>query len=64
MRSKSEADVLLEWIDRIVKSREEAIVDGNAVSYEEYRGACGFIAGVRTVRNEIASRKKLYEIED
>lgn len=64
MRSKSEADSLIEWIDRIVKYREDAIVDGNAVSYEEYRGMCGFIAGMRTVRHEIASRKKLYEIED
>jgi len=64
MRSKSEADSLIEWIDQYLEPREDALCDGNAVSYDEYRAACGFISGLRLVRNEIIRRKKIYERED
>jgi hypothetical protein len=64
MRSKSEADVLLEWIDQYLVPREQAICEGSADSYAQYREACGIITGMRMVRKEIARRKKLYETED
>jgi len=44
MRSKSEADSLIEWIDQYLEPREDALCDGNANSYDEYRAACGFNA--------------------
>jgi hypothetical protein len=63
-RNETEAESLLKWIDRLIAPREEALVDGGAATYEEYRAACGYIAGMRTVRNELARRNKKYETED
>jgi hypothetical protein len=64
MKHESEATLMVKWIDGYIIPREQALTDGSANSYEEYREACGMIAGMRIVRNELVRRNKKYETED
>jgi hypothetical protein len=64
MRHESEAENFIKWIDGYLVPREEALTEGSAQSFAEYREMCGMISGMRLVRNELLRRNSKYETED
>ena len=57
-------DIVVQTIDDKVKQLQEAIGDGKAKNYEEYRELCGEVKGLLTARSYIKDLTKNMESHD
>ena len=54
-------NIVVQTIDDKVKQLQEAIGDGKAASFEEYRGLCGEVKGLLAARSYIKDLTKNME---
>lgn len=57
-------DVLIGQINEKVQQLQEAVANGNAASFEEYKKTCGEIRGLLTARQYILDFKQRMEEND
>jgi uncharacterized protein YaaR (DUF327 family) len=60
----TELEIVVKQIDEKVEQLKEALVNGNFVSFEEYKKACGEIRGLLTARGYALDLKDRLENSD
>jgi uncharacterized protein YaaR (DUF327 family) len=60
----TELEIVVKQIDEKVEQLKEALVNGNFVSFEEYKKSCGEIRGLLTARGYALDLKDKLENSD
>lgn len=63
MKPKTEAEVIIGWLDAQIEPRVTTILNG-IDNLPDYKHLCGVIYGLRMARAEIVRRQELYDREE